>query len=393
VYLPTSKNPVVTIQGAGHALGIARNLGSVGIDVYCVTSDRFAPTIFSKYCKGFAVIPGIDDPEQLQTSLHRLETKLPQKGVIFPTDDNSLLTLSTIYHELDNYITFIPDRDIIETLVLKKNFYQSLREHGVPHPLTLNIDEAKVDEVEGAFALPVFIRPSQSGSFSNTFGKKGFIANTSGELRKHLQFAEQHDIDVMVQEIIPGPTSNEFIIKGYLDKHSKPLALFASQKIRKPNMFSNTTVHKSIPLSYVADFVDVVVKYLQSIRYRGLFGAEIKRDSRSGVFKLLEINARSMGCNYFPFVCGANIVLTACLDIVGEEAQPVKNYEVGVYRINVGRDYKILLRMFAKGQFSREKMRPYLGKVNWYMFSKDDPMPYFKSLSLSIARASRFVST
>ena len=145
-------------------------------------------------------------------------------------------------------------------------------------------------------------------------------------------------------------------------------------------MFFNTVVHKSIPLSYLADFVDVVVYYLKSIKYRGLFGAEIKKDSRNGVFKLLEINARSMGCNNFPFVCGANIVLTAYLDILGEKLQPVKDYDVGVYRINFMQDYRIMMRMLAKGQFSRELILPYLRKKDWKMFSMDDPIPWAKNV-------------
>jgi D-aspartate ligase len=379
--LPTDKPPVILIYGATHALRIARNLGSVGIDVYCMTDHRFAPAIFSKYCKGFAVLPGIGtDPERLRTSLHRLAKTLTQKGVLFPTDDTSLLTLSSIVNELDNYISFIPNKEIIETLVLKKKFYKSLREHGVPHPVTLTIDDADLGVIEEKMSLPVFIRPSQSGSFSNTFGKKGFVANSLGEVRRYLRFAEKHEIDVLIQEIIPGPTSNGYGIRGYLDKHSKPLVLFASQKIRQPSTFSNPSVMKSIPLSYLADFIDILVNYLQSIKYRGLFGAEIKKDSRTGEFKLLEINARSMGANYFPFMCGANTVLTAYLDILGEETPPVKDYDVGVYHIYVERDIKILMRMLARGQFSREIMLPYLRKKVWYTFSMDDPLPYFRFL-------------
>jgi predicted ATP-grasp superfamily ATP-dependent carboligase len=370
----------------GGGLGIARNLGSVGIDVYCLTSHRFDPAIFSKYCKGFAVVPGIAvDSEKLKTSLNILGKKLPRKGVIFPAGDNSVLTLSSIINELDNYISFIPDRKIVETLVLKKKFYKSLREHGVPHPLTLNTDETDLNEVEEKISLPVFIKPSHSSIFGDTFGgKKGFVANTLRELRSYLRLAEKHETDVMVQEIIPGPTSNEYVIRGYLDKRSEPVVLFANQKIRKSSMFSNPSAHKSIPISHLADQIDVVVDYLKSIKYRGLFGAELKRDSRNGVFKLLEINARIMGVNNFPPACGVNNVLTAYLDVLGEEVQPVKDYDIGVYSIDFIKDLKIILRFLAKGQFTRETMLPYLRKKIWYILSMDDPIPFFIHLLSSL---------
>jgi predicted ATP-grasp superfamily ATP-dependent carboligase len=300
------------------------------------------------------VVPGIDmDPTKLTTSLKLMENKLPQKGVLFPTGDNSVLTLSSVIHELENYLSFIPNRKIIETLVLKNKFYQSLKEHGVPHPMTLIPDEADGDELEGKISLPAYIRPSQSALFFKTFGSKGFQANTLGELRGYLQLAEKHDIDVMIQEIIPGPTSN-----GYV----------------------NASVHKSIPISDLADVKDVLVNYLKAIKYQGLFGADIKKDSTTGEFKLLEINARSMGANNLPTSCGVNIVLAAYRDILGEEVQPMKNYDVGVYRIFLRRDLTILRKMFAKGQVGNETMLPYVKKNIYAMLSLDDPVPFLRNL-------------
>jgi D-aspartate ligase len=379
--LPTYKHPVIIIQGTGNGLGIARNLGSIGIDVYCLTSNRLDPTFFSKYCTGFAVVPGVEvDPERLKTALTRLAKQLPQKGVLFPTGDLSVLTLASIIDELDDYLSFVPDREVVETLVVKKKFYESLREHGIPHPLTLNTDGTEVDGLEGKLAPPVFIRPSQTAIFSKLFRRKGFVAHTVGELRRYLQVAAQHNLEVLIQEIVPGPTSNGYTIKGYLDKRSKPVVLFTLQKIRQSTMFTNPSVIKSIPLWDLADFMDVVVHYLQLIKYRGLFGAEIKKDAKTGVFKLLEINARSMGGNFFPTACGVNNILTAYLDIIGEKAPPVKDYAVGVYGINFIRDVNILMRLLVKGHLSHETILPYLRKKFWYTFSMDDPIPFFIDL-------------
>lgn len=58
----------------------------------------------------------------------------------------------------------------------------------------------------------------------------------------------------------------------------------------------------------------------------------------------------------------------------------MKDYDVGVYGINVGRDIKILMKMLANGQFSREKMLPYFRKKVWSRLSMDDPIPYFIDL-------------
>jgi predicted ATP-grasp superfamily ATP-dependent carboligase len=339
------------------------------------------PTIFSKYCTGFGVVPGIEqDPEKLKMYLQLLAKQLPRQGVLFPTGDHSVLTLSSIIHELDDYVSCIPEQTILETVVLKRKFYSSLRAHGVPHPMTLNADEIDGATLAGNISLPVFIRPSHSRMFETIFHQKGFVAHTVGEVRGYLQVAANHEIDVMVQEIIPGPTANGYVIKGYLDQRSEPLVLFASQKIRQPSMFSNTSVSQSIRMSDLADVSDVVIDYLKAIKYQGLFGAEIKQDARTGAFKLLEINARSMGGNYFPFACGVNTVLTAYLDSLGEDASPVMDYEVGVYNIALINDMRSLVRMVAKGHLSRETLLPYVRKKIWYMFSRDDPIPFVINL-------------
>jgi predicted ATP-grasp superfamily ATP-dependent carboligase len=52
------KNPVIVIGGTENGLGVIRNLGRKGIDVYSVVDEK-DHTIFSKYCKRSFVSPGI----------------------------------------------------------------------------------------------------------------------------------------------------------------------------------------------------------------------------------------------------------------------------------------------------------------------------------------------
>ena len=147
--MTTYSNPAIIIGGGiANGLGIARNLGSLGIPVYCITSNPYEYTRTSKYCKGFSLIPEIEcDKDKLRTVLHKLGTHLKEKGVLFPTTDTSLLTLSSIVDELDSYVTYIPNRKLIETCVFKKNLYKSLNTHGIPHPVTYFLDEEEIEDI------------------------------------------------------------------------------------------------------------------------------------------------------------------------------------------------------------------------------------------------------
>jgi predicted ATP-grasp superfamily ATP-dependent carboligase len=376
---------VIIFGGDGsNGLGIARNLGSRGIDVYCITSNPYALMIHSKYCREFALIPGIErEPDKIKKVLKKLGEKLPNKGVIFPTGDNALLSLSTITHELDNYLTFIPSKTTIETLVIKRKFYRSLEANNVPHPLTLYTDENNVKDIESEISYPVYIRPSVAPIFTKIFGGKGFSAKTPAELRKRLQQVEKHNIDVMIQEIITGPTSNGYTIRGYFDKNSNPLTLIAVQKIRQLSMFADNCVSVSVSLSQVADFCDTIVGHLKSLKYRGLFGAEFKLDPRDDRFKLLEINARSMGGNGIETASGVNNILAAYKDTLGEKVEPIKNYETGVYQISLIMDMATLSGIMNRDRLvptqSRD-IRPYLKRKIWSRLSRDDFVPFIKSI-------------
>lgn len=96
-----------------------------------------------------------------------------------------------------------------------------------------------------------------------------------------------------MQEVIPGATPEGYIVQDYFNQQSQPIVIVAAQKLRQPTMFSNQSVHVSIPSSNIAECIQSIVEYFQRIRYCGLFGAEFKRDPRDGQFKLLEVKLAS----------------------------------------------------------------------------------------------------
>ena len=54
-----------------------------------------------------------------------------------------------------------------------------------------------------------------------------------------------------------------------------------------------------------------LLEHLDRPGYTGIFDAEFKRDPRDGVYKMIEINARSWWQNTHPSGSGPNIVMSA----------------------------------------------------------------------------------
>jgi predicted ATP-grasp superfamily ATP-dependent carboligase len=293
--------------------------------------------------------------------------------------------------ELEKYVASIPTYDVVETLVVKHKFYKSLHANGVPHPTTYFVDDGHLDTNLPTLRFPVFVKPSISPLFYATFGQKGFVAYNRWELQKYLQVTAKANIEVMVQQIIPGPPTNLYVIHGYFDKLAQPIVTVARQKLRQPSDFSNSSASVSIPITQVLKQRHIIIDYLTSLKYHGIFSANFKQDARDGRFKLLEVNARSTWNNSFLPACGVNHILTAYREAIGEEITEQDEYETGKYCINILNDLRSIRAMLRKDQVSlREVLMSYLMRKDWHVFDNSDPMPFIKQLTsqmLGYARA------
>ena len=383
--------PAIVIGGGVNGLGVTRNLGRNGVDVYCLVDER-DEGVYSRYCKEYFVLPGVGlDFQQLKIFLTKFERRLDGKAVLFPTSDISVLNVCSLIGEMDNFLASISSKEVLETLVQKRKFYNSLLTKGVPHPVTFFPDTSeKLKSINEKVKFPVFVKPSMSQIFSRKFGKKGFVANSKVELIHYLRLMKKLKIDVMLQEIIPGLATNHYFIDGYLDKNSKPMGLFARRRLRMwPLSFGNSTVCASVPISEVKELKETIVKYLSSIGFRGIFSAEFKKDPRDSLGKLLEVNARSWWYNSFPSTCGINLIFMAYLEAIGKNVESVENYELDKNLIYFTEDLKCALALFLQRNLSfREWFSPMIGKKDWAIFSRDDLKPFVMNV-LGVARAWR----
>jgi len=381
------ENPVVVLGGGLTGLGVERNLGRNGIKVY-LALEKKDMAMHSKYCSKYFIIPKIcRHKEKLKAFLDTFAHRHDHPVVVFPTSDISALNLSSMREDGENNNCYfsIPPKDALEILVEKKRFYKSLVSNGVPHPTTL-FDIHEIRERSQEISYPVFLKPSVSQTFHEVFRKKGFVAATEKELLRYLDLAKNSKIDIMIQEIVPGPPTNHVFIDGYIDRNSNLKAIFARRRLRMwPLSFGNSTVCESIPISEATIMKGILVGYLHSIGYTGIFSAEFKRDERSNLCKLLEINARSWWYNSFPTRCGVNIVLMAYLDAIGKDLGCIDDYETSVKLIYLIDDLKASMTLLTKRKFNpREWASCLIGKRDWALFAKDDPRPWIMNFAYTL---------
>ena len=114
---------------------------------------------------------------------------------------------------------------------------------------------------------------------------------------------------------------------------------------------------------------------LRHLRYRGIFSAEFKRDDRTGVFNLIEVNARPWWYVEFAARCGVNVCALALDDALGEPVQTITQYEVGRRCVFPYYDFEAVRAEFAEGKLGGlDWARSWIGAYQ-PVFRWSDPWP------------------
>jgi predicted ATP-grasp superfamily ATP-dependent carboligase len=323
-------------------------------------------------------MPGVEtSPRRLRQALITIGQCIQTPAVVFPATDSSVTTLARIIHQLPQYVASIPSLENVELMVNKKQFYTSLRALNIPHPKTLAFPEASIEEILTQLSFPVFIKPVYSQPFSALFRRKGYTAHSEQELSAFLQLITRYRQPVLIQEMIPGPVPNGYVLRGYFDVDSTPQAVLVAQILRQPSMFANMSCMLSVPRKVLQGFDEIIIEYLHNRRYHGLFLAQVKWDPRDNSFKLLEINARSSGANALSARSGAHEVQYAYWEALGQKCPPSSSITLGVYFVNEVIDVESIVSMIRYHTGSvTSLLRSYLAPARVFgVWSRDDPKP------------------
>jgi len=382
--------PGIVLGGGVTALGSVRTLGRAGVPVFCL-NERKSEAIYSKYCKKYFIFNNIQkNKETLKNGLINLSFHIKKPAVIFPISDTYLLLISDLIHDLNGYYISIPKRKILELLINKRKFYQSLTQKKINHPITyFPKNEEDVKKISKKISYPIFLKPYYSHVFQEHFSKKGVVVNSQKELLNYWLKIKNLNIDMMLQEIIFGPPSNHILIDGFIDRDLKPKALFARQRIRSnPINFGNSSLSVSVPISNHIPLKNTILNYLKSISYQGLFNAEFILDHRDGLYKLIEINARaSAWFNTLSAKCGINLMLIAYQNAIGEKMKFTDIYEPGFKWLCGGDDIKSSIKLFFRGNLGiQEYIHSLSGKKDYAWFAQDDFRPFAMNILFSLSK-------
>jgi predicted ATP-grasp superfamily ATP-dependent carboligase len=360
------------------ALGVCRALASEGIEVIHLSTEHFDIARFSRF-----VSRSIKAPSPTKESSKLLELLMNTKenwdgALLTPTSDSTVIFLSKNRQALaKRYIPAVQDWNVIERIIDKKSLYIQAHKIDIPTPKVVFPDSVQsLMERKKELSYPCIIKPHQTPRFASIFRKKVLIISSLEELIKRFNEVQHHELDVMVSEIIPGPDSDLYHYRSYIDNQGSILAEMCTKKLRQhPPDFGSACASKTIPMIY--EIRDLALKLLRCFSYHGESSVEFKLDKRDNHYKLIEINTRPVLPELHFVAAGINFPLITYLDLVENIKTEKLVYDTDIYWIHNFTDTRKLLRNLRSRKISlNDYFLPYRKKKVFCVPFFDDPMPF-----------------
>jgi predicted ATP-grasp superfamily ATP-dependent carboligase len=115
---------------------------------------------------------------------------------------------------------------------------------------------------------------------------------------------------------------------------------------------------------------------------------EFKRDSRDGVYKFMEVNARTNLSGSLAVNCGINFPWIIYRHIMYNEIPFFSEQKMGIYWIDIAKDLMHLIMSRNIEHFTmRQYVKPYFKKKIFAILSWKDPMPFIVLMRYLVSKA------
>ena len=322
-------------------------------------------------------------PGLIQT-LEELGPGLAEKAVLFPCTDMSVSLLSRHRDRLTPwYHLALPGPEVVETLMDKVRFSAFAQEAGLPVPKTFLLrSRREAEEAAGQLRYPCLLKPPmKTPAWEANTKAKVFRVEGAEELLALYDRASQWVDELVVQEWVEGPESNLYSCNCYFDRDSQPLVTFIAKKLRQwPPRVGTSSLGLEVRND---DVLDISLALFRRVGYHGLGYVEVKQDSRTGEYFIIEPNiGRPTGRSAIAEGGGVALLYTMYADLVGLPlpANREQRYQ-GTKWIYLRQDTRAAFHAWRQGELSlADWWRSWQGRKRYAVLSWRDPAPFLHSL-------------
>ncbi len=380
---PVSSGPVAVVIGLDCITGLqtARLLSRRRVPVVGIAGNMRHFAVRTNACR--EIVHADTSGPQLLDALARLAARLPGGGcggVLVPCTDNSVRVLSAHRSKLcEGYRLALPDHDVVEMLMSKHHLHRFAERHGFRVPATFDLhDRGDLERSIERIRFPCVLKPAlKDPRWLELSPAKAYKAATADELVRLYEMCSEWSRHLMVQEWIEGPESELYSCNVYFDRASRPLVTFVARKIRQ---WPPQTGTSCLGVECRADEVlRETVRLFETVRFHGLGYVEMKRDTRTGEFVLIEPNVgRPTGRSAIAEAGGVELLHTMYSDLAGRPLPEARTQTYGDAKwIYLRRDLQASVHAWRRGELSlRQWLRTMRGSKAYAVLSLHDPWPF-----------------
>jgi predicted ATP-grasp superfamily ATP-dependent carboligase len=372
----------VVIGGDYQGLGIARSLGRHGIPV-CVVDDETSVARASRFVQMVVRVRDLRTEASLLRALTTTRDRLDSaRWVLYPTRDETVKALAANRETLlSDFRVPVPGMDSIRHAWDKRETYRLAARLAVPIARTwFPRTEADLATVDGRG--PFVIKPAIKEHFFYTTGAKAWRADSRAQLATLFRGASEilPEGEVLVQELIPGDGREQYAYCAFFRRGQAVASMTVRRRRQHPSDFGRaSTFVETVSLSELAE---PSIRFLRAVDYYGLVELEYKRDPRDGLYKLLDVNARTWGYHTLGRPAGVDFPYLLFRDQAGDPVEEA-HARPGVRWIRLATDLPNAVRDIRAGTLHPgDYLRSLRGVDTEAVFSLRDPLPSCYEIAL-----------
>lgn len=325
---------VVTDGNTRVALAIVRALGKEGNQIIVGSTNIPSLTSASRFCSRSFVYP---DPRKESagfiSTLRRI-VKDETPDVLLPVTDITTLLITEIKAKLEKYCAVpFPEYKTVQRAANKYEVMKLAEKLEVPIPATIYLHNPEeldtvLPSLPSVLGQPVVVKPARSRIHLGNDWRSAGVKYARDD--HHLEFILSNDgsraeYPILLQERINGEGIGIFLC---MDR-GEVVAAFSHRRLReKPPSGGVSVLRESIPVQ--PTLREYSERLLKALNWHGVAMVEFKKDDKTGLYRLMEINGRFWGSLQLAIDSGVNFPSILVKIAKGEKVKPVLDYKVGV---------------------------------------------------------------
>ena len=296
-------NILLTGAGGAAAISVWKSLEAQHT-IFMVDIDPCAAGLYLVPADRRMILPKGNHPDFVKTMLRICKER--RIDVFIPTVDVELAPVSAEMKAFEAIGTKVPLSSAATlNICFDKHELLTRCKDIIPVPNFILLNQNNIDSITD---FPCFAKP-RSGS-----GSSGIVVIRDKKMLAALPL----DNTYLVQELLPG---DEYSVDTYFDKNSQPIA--AVPRLRMKIDSGIAVASRSIKSTVLED---LAIKTGQAIGIQYVANIQFKQ-SKDGVFKLLEINPRFSGTMPLTCAAGADIPKLMMQELSGESLKGLVPYK------------------------------------------------------------------